>query len=53
MVGNELLHSESIPEMVCEACDAGHVEMGTLSSYKEMQKLKKKKKKKKKTTDRV
>ena len=30
MVGNELLHSESIPRKVYEACDAGHAEMGTL-----------------------
>ena len=30
MIGNELLHSESIPGMVCEACDVGHAEMGIL-----------------------
>ena len=32
MVGNELVHNDSNPGMVCEACDACHAEMGTLSS---------------------
>ena len=37
MVGNELLHNDSIRGMVCEACDAGHAEMGILSSETDSQ----------------
>ena len=37
MVGNESLHNESIPGMVCEACDACHAEMGILSSETDSQ----------------
>ena len=37
MVGNELLHNESIRGMVCEACDACHAEMGILSSEPDRQ----------------
>ena len=37
MVGNELLHNDSIRGMVCEVCDACHAEMGILSSETDIQ----------------
>ena len=37
MVGNELLHNESIRGMVCEVCDVCHAEMGILSSETDIQ----------------
>ena len=50
MVGNELLHSESISGKVYEACDAGHAEMGTLERSTKTQMYKKQKTK---TNERV